>query len=53
MQSGDVLSLVGMLAGFFLILFLAYWATKVLARGYAAGGAGRNRLLCQTDFLLQ
>ena len=41
MQPGDVLSLVGMLGGFFLILFLAYWATKVLARGYAAGGAGR------------
>ena len=41
MQSGDVLSLVGMLGGFFLILFLAYWATKVLARGYAASGTGR------------
>ena len=40
MQAGDVLSLVGMLGGFFLILFLAYWATKVLARGYAAGGTG-------------
>ena len=42
MQSGDVLSLVGMLGGFFLILFLAYWATKVLARGYAASGTGRT-----------
>lgn len=41
MQSGDILSLIGMLGGFFLILFLAYWATKVLARGYAAGGTGR------------
>ena len=40
MRSGDVLSLIGMLAGFFLILFLAYWATKVLARGYGANGAG-------------
>ena len=40
MQSGDVFSLVGMLAGFFLILFLAYWATRVLARGYAANGTG-------------
>lgn len=41
MQAGDVFSLIGMLGGFFLILFLAYWATKVLARGYAAGGTGQ------------
>lgn len=40
MTAGDVLSLIAMLGGFFLILFLAYWATKVLARGYAAGGTG-------------
>lgn len=41
MQTGDVLSLVGMLGGFFLILFLAYWATRIIGRGYAASGAGR------------
>ena len=42
MQAGDVFSLAGMLGGFFLILFLAYWATKVLARGYTAGGTGHT-----------
>ncbi len=41
MQAGDVLSLIGMLGGFFLILFLAYWAARLLGRGYAASGAGR------------
>lgn len=41
MQVGDVLSFVGMLGGFFLILVLAYWATKVIGRGYAAAGTGR------------
>lgn len=41
MHAGDVLSLVGMLGGFFLILFLAYWATRVIGRGYAANGTGR------------
>lgn len=41
MQVGDVLSLVGMLGGFFLILFLAYWATRLIGNGYAAAGTGR------------
>ena len=42
MQAGDVFSHIGMLAGYLLILFLAYWATRVLARGYAAGGTGHT-----------
>ena len=40
MQAGDIFSLIGMLAGFALILVLAYWAVKLLSRGYG-GGAGR------------
>lgn len=42
MQAGDVLSLVGMLGGFLLILFLAYWAARLVGRGYAATGTGQT-----------
>ncbi len=42
MHAGDFFSLFGALLGFILILVLAYWAVRLLSRGYGAQGAGRS-----------
>ena len=42
MTSWDVLSVLGSLFGFILLLVLAWWATRALSRGYAVGSAART-----------
>lgn len=41
MTARDILSVFGAFAGFLAILLLAYWAVKLMSRGYMAAGEGR------------
>ncbi len=45
MQAGDIFSLIGMLVGFILLLALAYWAAKLVGRGYGGGPGGAGRMV--------
>lgn len=42
MTAWDVLSVLGTLVGFVLLLVLAWWASRAIGRAYAGSGAGRT-----------
>lgn len=42
MTGWDILSVIGTLVGFVLLLVLAWWASRAIGRAYAGGGAGRT-----------